>query len=157
MCCNQSELRQNTKMTTWVYIYSLTEAAGMGWGGVFEPAEGVKWYANPAFHLPRLSYENERGNGIVYSDTTWALWNKKRNKAQSLRESGPSCLSAWKSLSLTDDKKRETQRQEVELKEVGLTGKWGSVIWPLILTLRCISRWSCFFVPSLYGGIPSLQ
>lgn len=47
--------------------------------------------------------------------------------------------------------------QEVEFKEAGLTGKWGSVTWPLILTLRCISLCSCFLVPSLYGGIPSLE
>lgn len=88
--------------------------------------------------------------------TQHELGKKNKIKHNSSRESGPSCLSVCKSLSLADQKKKETLRQEVELKEAGLTGKWGSVIWPLILTLRCISRWSCFFVPSLYGGIPSL-
>lgn len=50
-------------MTTQVYIYSPTEATGMReeGGGLKQAEEEVKWYANLAFHLPRLLYDNERG------------------------------------------------------------------------------------------------
>lgn len=42
------------------------KGGGEEWeGGMLETAEEeVKWYANPAFHLPWLLYENERGNEI---------------------------------------------------------------------------------------------
>ncbi len=64
LCDIQQLLRGNTKMTTQVYIYSPTEATGVGGEGRGLETAEVKWYANPAFHLPRLLYENERGNKI---------------------------------------------------------------------------------------------
>ncbi len=54
-------LRWNKTMTTQVYIYSPAEATGMGKDRRLQTAEEVKWYANPAFHLPRLLLENVRG------------------------------------------------------------------------------------------------
>ena len=101
-------LRWNTKMTTQVYIYSPTEATGNGEEGGLKQRK-KKWSGMQMLPFIYSDFYMKTSGGMKYSILTQhELW-KNKIKHNSSRESGPSCLSVCKSLSLADYKKGKTE------------------------------------------------